>query len=50
MCSAPSKNNGNRGMYLCIYSMEVSKAIGSMTENPEATKEMVHQSMYKNRC
>ena len=47
MCSAPSKNNGNRGMYLCIYSMEVSKAIASMTKNPEAEKGMVHQSMYK---
>ena len=36
-------------MDLCIYSMEMSKAIASMMENPEAEKEMVHQSMYKNR-
>ena len=34
-------------MHLCIYSMEVSKAIASMTKNPEAEKGMVHQSMYK---
>ena len=27
--------------------MEVSKAIGSMTENPKAEKELVYQSMYK---
>ena len=36
-------------MYLCIYSMEVSKAMVSMMEIPEAEKEMVHQSVYKNR-
>ena len=27
--------------------MEVSKAIGSMMENPGAEKEMVHQGMYR---
>ena len=48
-CAVLQAKNGNRGMDLCIYCMEMSKAIASMMENPEAEKEMVHQSMYKNR-
>ena len=48
-CAVHQAKSGNRGIYLCTYSMEVSKAIGSMMENPEAEKEMLHQSMYKNR-
>ena len=46
-CAVLQAKKGNRGMHLCIYSMEVSKAIASMTKNPEAEKGMVHQSMYK---
>ena len=48
-CAVLQAKKGNRGMYLCIYSMEVSKAMVSMMEIPEAEKEMVHQSVYKNR-
>ena len=43
----PQEKSGNRGIYLCTYSMEVSKVIGNMTENPKAEKEMVHQGMYR---
>ena len=35
MCQTKS---GNRGIYSRTYSMEVSKAIGRIMENPEATE------------
>ena len=43
----PQEKGGNRGIYICTYSMEVSKVIGIMTENPKAEKELVYQSMYE---
>lgn len=44
------KQKSKESKYERIYSREVSKFIASMTENTEAEKEMINQSIYKNKC